>query len=143
MYSLKEFKNIFDPMLEEFLDERIGEYLQNYSGPLVKDLSLHGKELVMHAGKRVRPYIAYCMYKASGGEKDEKAIKFFVSLEVFHMFLLIHDDFMDKAKLRHDTTTAHEFVYNRLKLFQQTLLANTWRCKKRNRLNLRNENQPI
>ncbi len=114
MYSLKEFKAIFDPILEEFLDKRINEFLEKTSDPFIKDFILYSKKLALAGGKRVRPYIAYVMYSAMGGKDIEKAIKLFISLEIFHTFALMHDDIMDKADTRHGIQTLHAFVLEKL-----------------------------
>src|SRR3989304_8022981 len=115
MYSLKEFKQIFDPVLEEFLEKRISEFLQNTSDPFIKDFVSYSKNLTLAGGKRVRPYIAYVMYVANGGKDIESAIKLFLSLEIFHTFTLMHDDIMDKANTRHGVKTLHSYVLGELK----------------------------
>ena len=120
MYSLKEFKQIFDPVLEEFLEKRISEFLQNTSDPFIKDFVSYSKNLTLAGGKRVRPYIAYVMYVANGGRNIEGAIKLFVSLEIFHMFALIHDDIMDKQNKRHGVETIHAYVLKKLKEQKRT-----------------------
>lgn len=116
MYSLKEFKSVFDPILEEFLDKRINEFLKKTSDPFIKNFVLYSKQLTMAGGKRVRPYIAYVMYAAMGGRKSEDALKLLIALEIFHTFALMHDDIMDKADTRHGVKTLHAFVLNKLKL---------------------------
>jgi geranylgeranyl diphosphate synthase, type I len=115
MYSLKDFKTAFDPVLTKFLDERINEFLEKTSDPFIKDFILYTKQLTLAGGKRVRPYIAYVMYAAMGGSNIEDALKLFVSLEIFHTFALMHDDIMDKADTRHGVKTLHAYVLEKLK----------------------------
>lgn len=115
MYSLKEFKNIFDPILEEFLEKRISEFNNNTSDPFIKDFVYYSKTLTLSGGKRFRPYIAYVLYIANGGKDTESALRLFVSLEIFHMFALIHDDIMDKQNKRHGVQTIHDYVLQKLK----------------------------
>lgn len=119
MYDLKEFKKVFDPLLEEFLDERINQFLKNTSDPFISDFILYSKQLTMAGGKRIRPYIAYVMYCASGGKDIQNALKLFVSLEIFHTFALMHDDIMDKADTRHGVKTIHTYVLEKLKQKQR------------------------
>lgn len=115
MYDLKQFKEKFDPALSRYLNERISEFTVGTTDPYIKEIASHAKDLVMAAGKRVRPYIAYVMYCAAGGKEEKKALEFFITLEIFHMFCLVHDDIMDKASLRHGVSTEHEFVNKKLK----------------------------
>ena len=115
MYDLKEFKNKFDPILENFLENRINEFLENTSDPFIKDFVSYSKTLTLAGGKRLRPYIAYVMYVSLGGEDVENAIKLFLSFEIFHMFALMHDDIMDKQNKRHGVDTIHSYVLQKLK----------------------------
>lgn len=115
MYTLKEFKEKFDPILSEFLENRINEFSKNTSDPFIKDFVAYSKTLTMSGGKRLRPYIAYVMYTASGGTDTENAIRLFISFEIFHMFALIHDDIMDKQNKRHGVDTIHAYVLQKLK----------------------------
>lgn len=114
MYNLKEFKNIFDPLLNNFVDKKMGEFLKSSKDPFIKDLGSYSKNLITGGGKRMRPYLAYLAYKSFGGRQDDKAINFFISLELFHNFLLIHDDVMDKGQTRHGQTTIHTHVLEKL-----------------------------
>lgn len=115
MYSLKEFKEVFDPVLKQFLDKGINEFLQKTSDPFIKDFISYSKTLTLSGGKRIRPYIAYVMYCACGGKDVENAIRLFVSFEIFHMFALMHDDIMDKQDKRHGVDTIHSYVLKKLK----------------------------
>jgi geranylgeranyl diphosphate synthase, type I len=115
MYSLKEFKVAFDPILQKYLDERIDEYLEKTTDPFIKDFILYSKTLTLAGGKRIRPYIAYVMYAAMGGTKFNEAMQLFIALEIFHTFALMHDDIMDKADTRHGIKTIHAYVLDKLK----------------------------
>lgn len=115
MYNLKEFKNIFDPILEEFIDLKVNNLSKKTGNDFVQDFVLYSKQLITNGGKRTRPYLAYLMFQAAGGQNSSEAIKFFVSLEVFHAFALVHDDIMDKSKLRRGVKTIHTFVLEHLK----------------------------
>lgn len=114
MYNLKEFKNIFDPLLNIFVDKKMDEFLKSSKDPFIKGLGSYSKNLITGGGKRIRPYLAYLAYKSFGGRQDDKAVNFFISLELFHNFLLIHDDVMDKSQTRHGQTTIHTHVLEKL-----------------------------
>lgn len=110
MNDIKIFKEKFDPYLRDYLDKKI-ENIANYT----KDSSIlnyvkYIKKIILAGGKRIRPYIAFLMYEALGGKEKEKTLKLLVSLELFHSFCLVHDDIMDKANLRHNLSTIHNYI---------------------------------
>lgn len=114
MYNLKEFKEIFDPILNNFIDERVDRFLSKTSDPFIKNFILHSKKLITNGGKRIRPYIAYLAYKSFGGENDKEVLNIVRSLEIFHNFCLVHDDIMDKSSKRHGVQTVHSYVSEKL-----------------------------
>ena len=57
-------------------------------------------------GKRVRPQLAMIASQLFGG-KDEEVLPAALALEVFHNFTLVHDDLMDRAKVRRARPTVH------------------------------------
>ena len=57
-------------------------------------------------GKRVRPQLAMIASKLFGG-KEEEVLPAALALEVFHNFTLVHDDLMDRAKVRRARPTVH------------------------------------
>lgn len=116
MYSIGEFKEAFDPLLEDFIDERISEFGSLTTDESINEMTMYTKRLLT-GGKRLRPYLAYTMYKAYGGENDEEAMRLLVSMEIFHMFALVHDDVMDKASTRRGEKTVHKFVLEKLQGF--------------------------
>ena len=58
-------------------------------------------------GKRLRPMMVLMSAQAFN-IPQEKAMSAAISIEVFHNFTLVHDDIMDKAKLRRGKITVHE-----------------------------------
>lgn len=106
--ELPQFKKIIDKHLQEFLDLKIGNF-SNTTNKELYDILLHLKK-ISKEGKRIRPYVAYLSYKASGGNDDISAIKFLTFIEVFHLFCLIHDDIIDQADKRHNTKTIHKYI---------------------------------
>lgn len=113
--NIVDFKKKFDPYLIKFLDKKFLQYKSYTKDPFILSLISHSKKLVMSAGKRVRPYVAYLMYKSAGGKEDEKAMKLFTALEFFHNFCLIHDDVIDRGSERHGVITLHELVQGKLR----------------------------
>ncbi|MDP2649263.1 MAG: polyprenyl synthetase family protein [bacterium] len=115
MNDIKIFKQKFDPYLKNYLEQKLN-YLTRYTkDAAILDYLNYIKIIILSDGKRIRPYLAFLMYQALGGQEEEKALKFLVSLEIFHSFCLVHDDIMDKASLRHGVKTANAYITDKLK----------------------------
>jgi geranylgeranyl diphosphate synthase type I len=110
MNALQKFKESFDPVLKNYVDQKIAVFLKDTDDPFILNLVNHSRKLVENGGKRIRPYIAYLMYKSSGGTNEQEALKLVTSLEIFHSFALVHDDVMDKGAERRGIQTIHEYV---------------------------------
>lgn len=103
---LKTFKADFDPRLEAYLDARIKE--TRAEDELVAEALEHVKSILLAGGKRLRPALMLLGYEAAGGRDRERLLQTALSIELVHMFLLIHDDIIDRDSLRHGVTTLHE-----------------------------------
>ena len=62
--------------------------------------------LIIHGGKRLRPYLVLKSCKVLGG-KQVDAIAAASSVEMIHNFTLVHDDIMDNDEMRHGVPTTH------------------------------------
>jgi len=109
MDAIKElsiFKKKVDVEIEKYLDQAIEETCKADAD--MGDALKHVKKIVMAGGKRARPALMYYGYLAVGGKELQKIIKTSVSIELIHLFLLIHDDIIDKDGMRHGVITTHE-----------------------------------
>jgi len=61
---------------------------------------------IIEGGKRIRPMLCMLTNEACGG-KLEEVVSPAVSIELLHIFSLIHDDIMDDDILRHNKKTLH------------------------------------
>ncbi len=57
--------------------------------------------LVMRGGKRFRPTLLAMTYTAYGGKDLDQLVDLGVALELYHQFLLIHDDIIDQDNERY------------------------------------------
>ncbi len=73
------------------------------------------EELVCRYGKRLRPVLMIFAYQAAGGKDIASIEKAAVAIELFHNFLLVHDDVIDQDFMRHQGPSLHE-VYRRYHL---------------------------
>ncbi len=93
--ELKKRADFFNIQLEKFL--RNGEPEVLYDA--VRHLPLAG-------GKRLRPCLAMVACEAVSGD-IKNVIPLTIALELTHNFTLVHDDIMDKSKLRRNMPTVH------------------------------------
>ncbi|MBA3679373.1 polyprenyl synthetase family protein [Candidatus Saccharibacteria bacterium] len=94
-----DIKKQIDSELSYFYDQRIADaaLLSSEYKKLVSDTA----KQTLRGGKRLRPALAVLGYRIAGGTDDVKIIKAAAALEIFHNYLLIHDDIMDRDDRRH------------------------------------------
>ena len=103
--ELANFKEIFDIELEKYFNEAIAEAQKK--DKLITGALKHVKKMTMSGGKRLRPVLMYYGYLGVGGKEKVKIIRAAISVELIHMFLLIHDDIIDRDSKRHGVETTH------------------------------------
>lgn len=73
----------------------------------------HISEFVLCGGKRLRPRLALASYRIMSGfvQNPPRSIwRASASLELFHAFMLVHDDLIDGSLLRRGKPTLHEAI---------------------------------
>ncbi|GIW86448.1 MAG: geranylgeranyl pyrophosphate synthase [Isosphaeraceae bacterium] len=66
---------------------------------------------VLRGGKRIRPRLCLASYRVASGREPEGATwRVAAALELFHAFMLVHDDLIDGSMLRRDQLTLHEAI---------------------------------
>jgi geranylgeranyl diphosphate synthase type I len=71
------------------------------------------RELVLAGGKRIRPQLCLWMWRRAGGEGatlPAAVVDMACAWELFHAFLLIHDDLIDQADTRRDGPSLHRRI---------------------------------
>lgn len=109
--ELERFKKEVDKELEIYLDKTIKNAQKQ--DVVVADALRYVKKVILSAGKRIRPAFMYYGYLAVGGTEKQKIIHASISIELVHMYLLIHDDIMDRDNTRHGMDTVH-YKYEKL-----------------------------
>ena len=76
---------------------------------------LYGRlvEFVLRGGKRLRPRLCLASYRILTGRLDPPPAPVALaasSLEVFHAFMLVHDDLIDGSVVRRNRATLHEAI---------------------------------
>jgi geranylgeranyl pyrophosphate synthase len=104
--QMKTLARIVDPYIENYLDpNRSG--IGGRPGEIVGDLISHAYYYPSLGGKRIRPITAMMAGQLFGKIHKSLCIGA-TSLELVHNFTLIHDDIMDRDKIRRGAKTAHE-----------------------------------
>lgn len=114
LLDLSAFRGCFQPYLESLIAEKTRECEQHAPSPELRFICDYPRRLAVAGGKRLRPYAAYLMFRALGGQGDERALKLLVSLELFHLFCLVHDDIIDNGTQRHGLPTVQRAIAMRL-----------------------------
>lgn len=104
--TLKAFKERLDPEIEAYFNQQLADAKKD--DDLVHEALLHVRKMTLSGGKRLRPAFMYYGYLAAGGTDRDRLLKTSVAVELIHMFLLIHDDIIDRDALRHGEPTLHE-----------------------------------
>lgn len=109
IYVVKEI----DKRLEVFFNSKISKAKE--IDPIYEKLLLDMKKFIQRGGKRLRPTLMLLGYKAAGGEDFTRALDASLSLEIFHNFVLIHDDVMDGDMTRYGGANMTGIYYKRFK----------------------------
>lgn len=89
------FKSFFDKALFNYLDSN----LKQISSPHFKKYLKAQNKFFKKGGKRLRPYLSYLFLKSL--TKKNPNLNHLIPLELLHQFFLIHDDIIDKSKIRY------------------------------------------
>lgn len=101
---ISKYKERVDKGIAEELTRRLAE-VKTISPHLVPILEAI-KELSV-GGKRIRAMLVILGYKLSGKEVNDEVIRAAVAIELFHLGLLIQDDWMDRDQLRRGVQVLH------------------------------------
>lgn len=103
---IKDFKARIDPEIRAYFGDLKDQ--PDYQDKLIREALDHLEDLVLSGGKRLRAALMYYAYLGAGGTEREAMLKTSMSVEFIHMFLLVHDDIMDRDAIRHGVPTLHE-----------------------------------
>jgi geranylgeranyl diphosphate synthase type I len=104
--SLGEYKKRLDAELERYFALKISE-AKKIDPQAVRTIEIL-RRFTLSAGKRIRPALTYYGYLAAGGKDVKELLKASMAIELVHIFLLVHDDIIDRDEKRHGIETVHE-----------------------------------
>jgi len=97
--------------LEKKLPELLEQWRKKYRlaeiSPLL-DFSL--QDFVLRPGKRLRPVLMVMGYAGYGGKAVPGLYQAALSFELLHDFMLVHDDIVDKSKMRRGCPALHILI---------------------------------
>ncbi len=100
--DLRQIENHLAGSLDRLLGG--GDNFPPHLYPLVQRLRDH----ILRGGKRVRPQLCVWAFQANtSGPLSTAVLDVASAWEIFHAFLLVHDDLMDAADTRRDVPTLH------------------------------------
>ena len=85
----------------------VNKYLNSKLKGNPKKLYDAAGHLIIHGGKRLRPYMVIRSCQMVGG-KSSNAMGAASAVEMVHNFSLVHDDIMDNDEMRHGVPTVHK-----------------------------------
>lgn len=90
--------NEVEVYLQHFLKAKISE--AKTLGLSYKDLLTEIDTLIRRGGKRIRPKLVLTAYESYGGRNRAAITRVAASQELFHSFILMHDDIIDRDTVR-------------------------------------------
>ena len=87
----------------DFFNQQLEKFLKNGNPDTLYNAARH---LPLAGGKRIRPALAMVTCEAVKGDII-KVIPLCIGVEIIHSFTLVHDDIMDKSKLRRNIPAVH------------------------------------
>ncbi|MDD5397378.1 MAG: polyprenyl synthetase family protein [Candidatus Moranbacteria bacterium] len=106
--KLGGLKVAIDRELGHQFDVAIADALKN--DKLIAEALEHMKTIALAGGKRIRGALLCWAYFGVGGKEKKKILKVAAAIELVHLFLLVHDDIIDRGDLRHGEKTLHKML---------------------------------
>ena len=98
MTSQQEILDKLNNQIDFFFTQKIN----NVNNPRSKELLNAAKNLILIGGKRSRPKLFLLTCQAYQNKLSPRLVKLAMSIEIYHQFLLIHDDIIDKDYYRYN-----------------------------------------
>lgn len=105
--ELKKLKIEIDRELEKQFNIAIREAKKE--DELIAKALEQTKKIALAGGKRIRGALLYWAYFGTGGGNRKKILKIAAAIELVHLFLLAHDDVIDRGEIRHGEKTLNAF----------------------------------
>lgn len=101
-------KKAIDKQIESYLDAAIKDAQKK--DPLIALALEQIRKIALAGGKRIRGALLCQAYFGFGGKDKRKILKAAAAIELVHLFLLVHDDIIDRGETRHGQETLHKML---------------------------------
>lgn len=112
--QVEDLRRGLDRCLRDLLTQhRLAAICKNGLEPMYGDLT----EFVRRKGKRIRPLLFLLTYRALNDGRAfarNDLVQAAAALELFHAFILVHDDVIDRSDARRGRPTLHKLVEGRV-----------------------------
>jgi len=108
--DIKTFKEVFDPIIKDYIDIKINQSKSLLSDPKLNSYLDYIKDFLFSWWKRIRPYCMWLMYRWFGWKSDQDSMYYSIVFELLHSMALIHDDIIDQADKRHNIPSMHKYI---------------------------------
>jgi len=101
----KRLRGLIEKRLDDFFESE--KFTSVGLGPEALESLNLAHEYAKRDGKRVRPILVVKGYELAGGKDEKRIIDASIYSELLHIYLLYHDDIMDRDDIRRGGPTAH------------------------------------
>ena len=105
---MEDLKVAIDKELQYYFDVAIADAYKKDN--LIAEALEYTKVIALSGGKRIRGALLCWGYFGMGGKEKKKILKAAAAIELIHLFLLVHDDIIDRGDLRHGKETLHKIL---------------------------------
>lgn len=103
--ELANFLKIFEPYAKQYFSKKIKE--GSGVSPLIRRFYVDLADFSA-GGKKLRAFLVYLGYRVGGMQDIKSILPLALAIELFHSFLLIHDDIIDRSNMRRGKLTIHK-----------------------------------
>ncbi|OHD64264.1 MAG: hypothetical protein A2176_01295 [Spirochaetes bacterium RBG_13_51_14] len=104
----KAFSREYIPLIDSSMRDFFQTKMKSAEHPVISEMYGLLEEFCVREGKRIRPLVLLIScFGYGGGRKHREAILIASVLEIFHSFLLVQDDIIDRAELRRGGKALH------------------------------------
>ncbi|MDP2664242.1 MAG: polyprenyl synthetase family protein [bacterium] len=103
--TLSSYQKKIEKEIRRFFDRKIKKTKQ----PLLRSYFKLLKEFSLRPAKRIRPILINQGYLLAGGKNKGEILRTSIFIELIHNYLLIHDDIIDRDKIRRGGPTVHHY----------------------------------
>lgn len=107
MMNFVEYTKKYKPKINKVINSIYEQKINSVQNHFLRDYYRELKDYFLAGGKRIRPLLCIAAYRAFSDKNDDRILIPCVGTEFLHNASLIHDDIIDKDKLRRGEPSFH------------------------------------